>query len=197
MGSYNYLAADAECSKCGCTSYFPEIQFKYGLCRTVKYLIGFEIEHDLTPVGAAKATVPGRTTVGGLGCCPNCNQIADFELEIVDSVIIDVRSVRSMKSKLFSILATVMLVPVGGRNGPIKSGYKCPMLIGDEYWDCYVTFEGDMIFPGESRSGVNIQFLSPEAVSERLTENSVFYLTEGKVVASGTVDVCYRISSQS
>ena len=93
---------------------------------------------------------------------------------------------------MFYVLATIHLLAENGRKTPIKSGFKCPMRIGNEHWDCYVTFDGDSIALGETRSGVKIEFLSPESVSERLTENSVFYFVEGRVVASGTVDVCYR-----
>lgn len=93
---YNYIAADATCTRCGSTSYFPEIQFKFGFCRGIKYLVGYTIElnapdwrKDSDPV------IPpgGRFVTEGIGRCPNCNEAIDFNIGILDSVITDVMPV--------------------------------------------------------------------------------------------------------
>jgi hypothetical protein len=88
---------------------------------------------------------------------------------------------------MFSIQAKIHLIPTGGRKTPIHSGYRCPAHIGNEHWDCLLTFEGE-IAPGQTKSGVTIQFLSPEVVREKLSKGSVFYLTEGKIVGSVQVE---------
>lgn len=92
---------------------------------------------------------------------------------------------------MFSIIATITLVAKGGRRGPIKSGYQCPMLIENEHWDCYVTFSGGLIYPGDTRSGVKIEFLSPDQVAKKLRVHSTFHFTEGpRIVVTGSVDQC-------
>lgn len=191
MGIYNYLAASEQCSKCGNLVYFPEIQFKYGLCRSEKYLVGFKVDQDINDVTSSASKNLGRIVVDGIGKCPECFQWNNFALELIDSLIVGVRQATRTKLR-FSISATITLLATNGRSGPIRSGYQCPMKINEEHWECLLMFAGPNISPGETRSGVIIQFLSPEAVSQRLTDNSTFYLTEGKIIGSGNVDVCHH-----
>lgn len=91
--AYDYLSADARCTSCGMESYFPEIQFKSGICKGIKYLVGSEVE--LKPVtwrtmNQPQPPVGVRYTVEGIGTCPQCHQIVEFEIGMMDSVILDV-----------------------------------------------------------------------------------------------------------
>lgn len=189
MAITSYLATFAQCSNCDYLMHFSKIQFEVG--RLVSGRTGFEVEQDLDIDGNLPIEAFGRAIFEGFGKCPNCALVSEFLLEIIDSLIVGVTPAKKMKLH-FAISATLQLV-AGGRSGKIKSGYRCPMQIEGEYWDCHVIFNGRWIYPGETRSNVVIQFLSPEAASERLTTESIFYLTEGtKIVASGKVDDCYR-----
>ncbi len=89
------------------------------------------------------------------------------------------------------IFATVRFLPSdhGGRQAPIMSStFGCIFEHGDEANDCRLLLEGKGdIWPGQQVS-VPIKFLYFKSVRPRLQVGDHFRLSEGKVIAYGTVD---------
>jgi hypothetical protein len=66
-----------------------------------------------------------------------------------------------------------------GRRTPLRSGFRCPCKIGEEYFDCMVEFVGQQeLSPGQS-TDVRLSFLSVRDVASRLRVGDSYQLCEG------------------
>ncbi|WP_125932008.1 hypothetical protein [Thiosocius teredinicola] len=82
----------------------------------------------------------------------------------------------------------------GGRNTPIVSdSYGCPLMLGDEGFDCRFVLDGKTCFELGKEYAIPIKFLNRDKAFESLKANSEISLWEGKTIATGRiVDVCDR-----
>lgn len=66
----------------------------------------------------------------------------------------------------------------GGRQGPIFSGYRPRLWIGEESSDCVVTFDGEKLFPNSNATTV-VEILHPGNFKSIIV-GDFFQLKEGR-----------------
>jgi hypothetical protein len=66
-----------------------------------------------------------------------------------------------------------------GQTKPLRSGFRCPCKIGDEYFDCIVEFVSQQeVSPGKS-ADVRLSFLSVADIAPRLRVGDSYQLCQG------------------
>jgi len=94
-------------------------------------------------------------------------------------------------STLPSIRAKMYLLPTeeGGRQSPIRSGYRPPIFVGSDHssaYDAVIEIEGrDEASPGEE-CHVRIRFLHPEFLRDTVKAGVSFEVWDGRVIARGS-----------
>jgi elongation factor Tu len=93
---------------------------------------------------------------------------------------------------------TFLSTAEGGKNIPVKTGYRPQFYYDGENWDAIETFpDREWVYPGETVTAY-IAFLSPEHHRGKLHTGKEFQLREGlKIVATGIVTKLVELESRS